>query len=49
VSIGLAQSGLHASALADVLAAADRALYAAKAGGGNRVEVGGVAVGAVAV
>ncbi|WP_244851201.1 diguanylate cyclase [Caballeronia sp. SL2Y3] len=40
VSIGLARSGTPASALADVLGAADRALYAAKAGGGNRVEVG---------
>ncbi|WP_250475895.1 GGDEF domain-containing protein [Caballeronia sp. GAFFF1] len=43
VSIGLARSGTPASALADVLGAADRALYAAKAGGGNRVEVGRLA------
>ncbi|VXB44772.1 Diguanylate cyclase (GGDEF) domain-containing protein [Burkholderia sp. 8Y] len=48
VSIGLAQSGTPASALADVLGAADRALYAAKAGGGNRVEVGRLAECAVA-
>jgi diguanylate cyclase (GGDEF)-like protein len=39
VSIGLAHSAGGAPALADLLAAADRALYAAKARGGNRLEL----------
>jgi len=39
VSIGLAQSGREASTLADLLSAADEALYSAKARGGNRVEL----------
>lgn len=39
VSIGLAQLGDEASTLADLLATADRALYSAKALGGNRLEV----------
>jgi diguanylate cyclase (GGDEF)-like protein len=39
VSIGLAQSGSEALALADLLAAADQALYSAKSLGGNRLEL----------
>jgi diguanylate cyclase (GGDEF)-like protein len=39
VSIGLAQSGDGASTLADLLAAADQALYRAKSLGGNRLEL----------
>jgi diguanylate cyclase (GGDEF)-like protein len=39
VSIGLAQFGRDASTLADLLAAADQALYSAKALGGNRLEL----------
>ncbi|MCX5541202.1 GGDEF domain-containing protein [Paraburkholderia sp. CNPSo 3076] len=38
VSIGLAQHGHEASTLSDLLAAADAALYSAKALGGNRLE-----------
>jgi diguanylate cyclase (GGDEF)-like protein len=38
VSIGLAQSASACLALADLLAAADEALYAAKSLGGNRLE-----------
>jgi diguanylate cyclase (GGDEF)-like protein len=38
VSIGLAQHGHEASTLADLLAAADTALYSAKSLGGNRLE-----------
>ncbi|WP_028207206.1 GGDEF domain-containing protein [Paraburkholderia nodosa] len=38
VSIGLAQHGHEASTLSDLLAAADTALYSAKALGGNRLE-----------
>ncbi|CAG9268998.1 Diguanylate cyclase (GGDEF) domain-containing protein [Paraburkholderia unamae] len=38
VSIGLAQHGHEASTLADLLAAADAALYNAKSLGGNRLE-----------
>jgi diguanylate cyclase (GGDEF)-like protein len=38
VSIGLAQHGHEASTLADLLAAADAALYSAKSLGGNRLE-----------
>jgi diguanylate cyclase (GGDEF)-like protein len=38
VSIGLAQYGREASTLADLLAAADAALYSAKSLGGNRLE-----------
>lgn len=39
VSIGLAHFGHHAATLVDALAAADKALYRAKALGGNRLEV----------
>jgi diguanylate cyclase (GGDEF)-like protein len=39
VSIGLAQFGKEASTLADLLAAADQALYSAKSLGGNRLEL----------
>ncbi|MEM5313195.1 GGDEF domain-containing protein [Paraburkholderia sp. JHI869] len=39
VSIGLAQHGYEASTLSDLLAAADTALYSAKALGGNRLEM----------
>jgi diguanylate cyclase (GGDEF)-like protein len=39
VSIGLAQWGRDASTLADLLVAADHALYSAKALGGNRLEL----------
>ncbi|MEX3980726.1 diguanylate cyclase [Paraburkholderia sp. EG287A] len=39
VSIGLAQHGHEASTLSDLLAAADAALYSAKALGGNRLEM----------
>ena len=39
VSIGLAHSAGSVPVLADLLAAADRALYAAKARGGNRLEL----------
>ncbi|MGF6723074.1 diguanylate cyclase (GGDEF)-like protein [Paraburkholderia sp. GAS41] len=39
VSIGLAQSDSEAVALADLLAAADQALYRAKSLGGNRLEL----------
>jgi diguanylate cyclase (GGDEF)-like protein len=38
VSVGLAQSGSEAATLADLLAAADQALYSAKSLGGNRLE-----------
>jgi diguanylate cyclase (GGDEF)-like protein len=41
VSVGLAQSGGETSTLGDLLAAADRALYSAKALGGNRLESAG--------
>ncbi|WP_395068169.1 diguanylate cyclase domain-containing protein [Paraburkholderia silvatlantica] len=39
VSVGLAQHGHEASTLSDLLAAADAALYSAKALGGNRLEM----------
>jgi diguanylate cyclase (GGDEF)-like protein len=39
VSIGLAQCGSDASSLAELLAAADQALYRAKSLGGNRLEL----------
>jgi PleD family two-component response regulator len=38
VSVGLAQSESETPALADLLAAADQALYRAKSLGGNRLE-----------
>jgi diguanylate cyclase (GGDEF)-like protein len=39
VSIGLAEFGSHGTDLADLLSAADRALYVAKSRGRNRIEV----------
>jgi PleD family two-component response regulator len=47
VSVGLAQFEDKVPPLADALAAADRALYQAKALGGNRVELAGAAASAV--
>ncbi|WP_118178718.1 sensor domain-containing diguanylate cyclase [Paraburkholderia phosphatilytica] len=41
VSIGLAQSGTDMRTLSELLAAADQALYRAKALGGNRLELAG--------
>ncbi|MEN5064125.1 GGDEF domain-containing protein [Achromobacter aegrifaciens] len=47
VSVGLAQFEDKVPPLVDALAAADRALYQAKALGGNRVELAGAAASAV--
>ncbi len=47
VSIGLALSDADGAALPELLASADRALYAAKSAGGNRLVVAGEAVASV--